>query len=675
MLALDDRAIRVIAQICRGLDGLPLAIELAASRVKALSPAVLASQLGNRLRVLVGGPRDAPARQQTLRATIAWSYDILAPWERQLFRQLAIFSGGFSLSLVEQFQAVAGVAPGLVEEPLDTIAALVDHSLIHAVDDSAEDPRWQMLETIREFGVEQVVAGGLEPTYRRVHAEVMAGIADQVEDAMYGARQSAWIDRLAADANNFRAAINWAVANGEKEIALRIAGPLWRFWSYRHLGNEGRATLARVLAMPGEVSLPVLGEALRGAGCLHEDISDHVNSERYHRRALEVWTQVGDTRKIARSTDDLGNVAHEQGDFDLAERLHLEALRIAREHGHARVVASSLANLGSTAYLRGDIAGARDRWMEVVAGNAVDDPVSRTVVMNNLGVAHLQLGELDQAAKHLQAALAIHRELGMPPNAADVLINLSDVASREGDLAQAKVYFEAAKEIYHRLDDPKGLHNIYFSIGAEEHLNQGNPRTALEAFRTCLVYADRANNRLGFADGIERIVAIASETPKAAEAAVLLGAARSIRETIGAQPLPAQRRLNEETDTRLRRTLGEIGYAKALAAGGTLPPRQAAQKAMQLASELARTDMTSRRARPVAARPAPSPSDETPFRLTKREVEVLRLLSEGKTDRDIAAALFISPRTAGTHVTNILGKLDVETRAAAVAAAFRHGLL
>ena len=529
-----------------------------------------------------------------------------------------------------------------------------------------------MLETIREFGIEQLASMGLETDYRRIHADVIAAIADQVEDAMYGAEQPVWIGRIAADDRNFRAAINWAISHGEREIALRIVGPLWRYWSVRHLGSEGRAFIERALAMPGDVPLPVLGTAYRGLGCLYEDISDPEHAGSYHTLALETWIAVADTRRIARSTDDLGNVAHEQGNFDEAERLHQTAHEIATKGNHRRVMASSLSNLGSTAYLRGDVETARQRWQQVLDSGTVGDPISQTVVLNNLGVAHMQLGELQAAAEKLNTALVVLREIGMPPNAADVLINLSDVAAKMGQPELAKDYFQAAAEIYDRLGDPKGLHNITFSIGVSE-VKSGNPAAALAAWQSSLRHADKANNLLGFADGIERIVSIAIATPKLDEAARLWGAARAIRCTIGATELTEQKAVNDETERALEQKLGPAGYAQAMDEGAQITPRQAMQRAIALVDELLAGDLPRSKSRKRADADSRVPGAQ--FRLTKREIEVLRLLSDGKTDRDIAAALFISPRTAGTHVTNILGKLDVDTRSAAVATAFRHGVL
>lgn len=352
----DDRTLQAVAGICRGLDGLPLAIELAASRVKALSPTVLASQLNNRPRLLTGGPRDAPARQQTLQSPIAWSYDILAPEEKMLFRRLSVFDGGFSLDAAERLVAKFDPSPDSgVGNSCEIIATLVDHSLLHATSADADKPRWSMLQTIREFGLEQRMSSGEGPDIWRLHAEVTAKIAAGADPGMYGVDQPVWIRRLTADDGNIWAAVSWSVEHGERDLALKIAGPLWRYRSFRHLGNEGRSWLKKALVMPGEATDLHLGMGFHGAGCLAEDIGDYPTAERLHRQALEIWRKTGDQFRMARTLDDLGNVAHDQGAFESAIDLHNQAFELAKASGNRRTMASAMSNLGAAAYLQGDL--------------------------------------------------------------------------------------------------------------------------------------------------------------------------------------------------------------------------------------------------------------------------------------------------------------------------------
>ncbi len=667
MITFDARTVETVGEICRRLDGLPLAIELAASRVKALAPSALLKQLDNRLRLLTSGPRDAPVRQQTLRSTIGWSYDILAPEERMLFRRLAIFSGGFTLDSAEAIATRTGFDPTGVDV-LDVIASLVDHSLIQSMGDESNGSRWTMLETIREFGIEQLRELGELESVQAAHAEVQAALSAGAEYGLYDAEQTTWIRRLSDEQNNIRAALTWAINNGRRDVALRIAGPIWRYWSFRHMGLEGRTWLANVLAIPGDAQPVAFGLALRGAGCLAEDVGDYSSAQRYHEQAREIWEEIGDRPRLSRTIDDLGNVAHDQGEFEAAIALHTEAYDIAKTSGYRRGMTRSLSNLGATSYLQGDLATARERWQATLDSGTIDDPISQAMVLNNIGVACLQLGDLDQATSFLDQALAIHREIGTQSTTADVFINLSDVAIRRGQFEQSRSYFEEAIELYRQADDPKGLHNAHFSLGGIE-IDRGNTHEALDAFAESLRFADRANNRLGMADALDQIASFTADFDRVEEAAILAGSARAIRAETKSVPLPNLQQFNETLLARLRKSLGEDRFDASILSGGQIPARQATARALKLAAEL-----TTLKA-PVREKRATTELASDPFRLTKREIEVLRLLAEGKTDRDIAGALWISPRTAGTHVANILGKLEVDTRASAVAAAFRHNLL
>jgi non-specific serine/threonine protein kinase len=553
---------------------------------------------------------------------------------------------------------------------LDTIAALVDHSLVQSVESDLDDPRWTMLQTIQEFGIDAFAASGEIHDLRRAHAEVYAQMAANAEIAFYGKSQADWLKRLTSEESNIRAALEWSLDNGERELALQIAGSIWRFWSLRHAGNEGRAWLAQALEMPGEVSRFVLGIGYRGAGCLAEDIGDYATADHAHRQALAIWEELGDQPRIARSIDDLGNIAHDQGDFPRAFELHRQATEVARAAGDRRAMAASHANLGSAYFLQGDIAAARDEWQGVLDSNTVDDPVSRAMVMNNLAVAFMHLDDLDGAAAILQEALGIHEELGTLATRADVYINLSEVEVQRGDRARARVYFEQSLELYRLAEDPKGLHNAYFSLGVEQ-VQSGEPHAALRSFRECVQYADRANNRLGVAEGIERIASLALGTALAVEAAQLAGAAKGMRDKAGAKGIPAIQQFVTELHADFERELEVSGFQQALAHSRDLTPRQAAVRAHDLAERLAEMSLPKRAQSTTELAPAPS----NPFRLTKREIEVLRLLAEGRTDRDIAAALFISPRTAGSHVTNLFAKMKVDSRASAVATGFRNQLI
>jgi DNA-binding CsgD family transcriptional regulator/tetratricopeptide (TPR) repeat protein len=577
------------------------------------------------------------------------------------------------LSMAEQLDAeLSDPAQSMGQEPLDVIAALVDHSLLIAIDTPLDDPRWTMLQTIREFGLDQLATLGEEQAVRKAHAKLIAIMATQAEIGIYGKDQPAWLKLLSAEDANIRAALAWSFEHGERELALLIAGSLWRFWSLRHVGKEGREWLARAIDAPGDASPHALALAYRGAGCLAEDIGDYATAELRHGQALALWEELRDDTRRARTIDDLGNTAHDQGDFERAIALHNLAYEVGEACGNRRVMASAMSNLGAVAYLQGNISLARERWQAVLDGTTIDDPVSRAMVMNNLAVACMHEGDLERAATILEQTLSIHNELGTLSTRADVFTNLSDVATRQGNHDKARAYFAQAIELYLMAEDPKGLHNSYFSLGTEE-ASQGNAQASLAAFRESLHYADRANNRIGIADTIDQIALHAVSTELAEEAAKLTGAARAIRERLGSTGMPNHHLVVAELEAALRRSLGENRYARAVDEGAEISQRQSTARALDLADRLAEVALPSKAkvATPSASLAAPA----NPFKLTKREIEVLRLLSQGHTDREIAAELWISPRTAGSHVTNIFAKLDVDSRAAAVAVAFRNNLI
>ncbi|HWT79799.1 MAG TPA: NB-ARC domain-containing protein, partial [Candidatus Methylomirabilis sp.] len=276
---LTDENGAAVTKICTQLDGLPLAIELAAARVKLLSPQAMLDRLGRRLDFLKGGSRDLPARHQTLRQAIAWSHDLLTDEEKAFFGWVAVFTGGCDLEAIEQ--VCAGVrGPGT--DSLDAVAALVDKSLLRQEAGGGDEPRFMMLETIREYGLERLKAAGEWESARRAHMLYFLTFAEQAETELTGPRQNLWLDRLEIEHDNLRAALASAEAYGEVEIALRLAADLWRFWLVRSHMREGRERLERVLVLPGaEKRTNARAKALHHAGTIIHEISDYTEARPY----------------------------------------------------------------------------------------------------------------------------------------------------------------------------------------------------------------------------------------------------------------------------------------------------------------------------------------------------------------------------------------------------------
>lgn len=670
----DELTLPIVAQICERLDGLPLAIELASARTRALSPAALLAQLSNRLRILTGGPRDAPIRHQRLFDTVAWSYDLLDPEMQEAFRSLCVFTAGFALDDAERFLALR--APNAATTALERISHLVDQSLVVPSPHATDIPRWSMLETIREFGLQTLAECGELESAQRAHAETVAILTSDIEVALRGPLQGWWLRRLTDEVANIRTALDWSISSGNKSIATRINRGLWRFWFLRGLSAEGREYAARTLALDGDVPLSDIAACHRTAGSLCEDIGEYEEAEAHHQAALEIWRELDDQLGIARALDDLGNVAHDQGQLVKAYELHAEALRIGEAMGDARTAMSALANLGAVAFYQGDFSTAAERWEAAIDHAALTDPHGQAIMSSNGGVARMHLGDLTVANEMIEKALNISRTIGYRKGEADALVNLGDVAGKRGDHEAEKRHLANATAIYRDLGDRKGLMIVAFNVANQAIKDEDFPR-ALSALRESLEHADRINNNGSIADIADSIALIATKLGRLSDAATLLSGASNIRSSLGGAALPAVEAMRLDLLTLLDEELSSEDRTAAVSTGSALTPRAVGVLARSLSLEY--QDLLENQGRSSGGTSATEPSGGVSSgprrRLTPREIDVLRQLADGRTDREIAELLFISRKTAGTHVTNILNKLEVDNRAAAVAVALRSGYI
>ncbi|MGE0545042.1 MAG: tetratricopeptide repeat protein [Dehalococcoidia bacterium] len=424
-----------VAELCARLDGLPLAIELAAARVKLLSPQALLARLGRRLTLLTGGGRDLPARQQTLRGTIAWSYNLLEPDECVLFARLAVFAGGCSLDAAE---AVCDIDQDLSLAVLDGLAVLVDQSLVRQAEGPEGEPRFAMLETIREYAAERLDVSGDTEAVRRRHAEYFMALAEQAASELVGPRQAAWLDRLEREHDNLRAALGWALERDQGELGLRLAAALWRFWELRGHLTEGQEWLERTLAHRPEAPTSARAKALNGAGNLAHKRGEFERAEAWYEEALSLWRELGDRRNVAVALHNLGVSALKRRDFERAEALHSESLAIARELGDQPTVAISINLWGVLARNRGDNERARACYEESLAlFRALGDNANVALVLNNLARVERDLEDWERAAALCAESLALFQELGDRQGLAWVLSNLAIMAQRRGAWEQS----------------------------------------------------------------------------------------------------------------------------------------------------------------------------------------------------------------------------------------------
>ena len=354
-----------IAELCIHLDGLPLAIELAAAHVKWLAPQELLARLDRRLQLLSGGARDLPERQQTLRNTITWSYNLLSTEEQQLFRRLAVFVGGCQLAAAEAVSRTLGDGTLPIWHG---VSSLIDKSLLQATEQAGEGPRLIMLETLREYGVECLAVHGEEEATRRAHAAYYLRLAEEAEQTQFGAEQVVWLERLEREHDNLRAALHWSLEQGEAghsmELALRLGGALWLFWILHGHYNEGRAFLERALAENQGVMVSVRAKALRAAAWLALNQDDIHWAETFCEESLALSRELGDTAGIADTLFGLGHVATLQGDLVAAYSLTGKAVSLAREMGDKWRIASGLHDLAWVRLERGEYVRARAMYEE-----------------------------------------------------------------------------------------------------------------------------------------------------------------------------------------------------------------------------------------------------------------------------------------------------------------------
>jgi predicted ATPase/class 3 adenylate cyclase len=531
-----------LAEICHRLDGLPLAIELAAARVRMLPPPAMLARLEQRLPLLTGGARDAPARQQTLRNTIAWSYDLLEPEEQQLFRRLAVFAGGAS------FEAVEAVAnPDGTLEVFGGLERLLEHSLLRQEEGPEGEPRFGMLETIREFGLEHLEGSREAEETRRRHADVMIALAeDAALEIIQGARQGVWLDRLEAEHDNIRSALAWMLEQPDGKSALRVAAALARFWAVRGNPGEGREWLRRALVVGREERTVARAWALRGAGLLAETQGDYGAAQALLEECLALAQALPD-QAVAAAWHHLGNVA---SDHSQAAACYEQALGLRRELGDTSGTGRTLANLAQVSMEQGHIDRAEQFLAEAMGlfEHGADTYGTANAILTHAALERLR-GNVERAEKSYQNALRLGRELDDKPLMVETLMELAEMAQARGDRVRA-----------------------------------------LAAYREVLALARELGDKLRVATVLVGLAALAAASREAVRGARLLGAADGLRRLTGVPLLPDQEELRERVEAMPREALDKVTFADAKEAGGGLPLEAAVSDALALADALTAMD-------------------------------------------------------------------------------------
>jgi predicted ATPase/DNA-binding CsgD family transcriptional regulator len=606
---LDDTSAPAVAEICARLDGLPLAIELAAARTRALTPQALLRRLEHRLNVLEGGAVDQPQRQRTLRGAVTWSYDLLSPDEQMLFRRLGVFVGGFGLDAIPE---VCDPDGALGIDPLDGIESLIDKSLLRQQRDNAAtdaEPRFGMLETIREYAIERLVESGEQPDTHRRHAYYYLAGADVALAQIKHTQQGVWLRSLEADHGNLRAALTWCVEHNAAELGLNATGLLGWFWTTRGYISEGRARLQALLALPTKTAPHLRAEALRVAGML----------------------------------------ALSQSDYTAARALFEESLSIRRQSTDQAGLVGPLSGLGAATMQLGLHAIAKASFEEALAiQTTMDDKVGMSESFNSLANLAHNRGDLATARALYEMSQELNREVGYRVDV--VLHNLGVLAEEEGDLATARLRFEESVAIKRAVSDSNGLALSLAKLG-QVMAASGDLEAAHRLLSESLAIKHELGDRPGMAYALERFALVAAGHGRPERALRLAGAAAALRESVGS-PLDAT--ANAALEAHLdgaRRVLRAQAADGAWLQGARMSLEEAVEYACSADALAAPSGLATTRAH------------QAPGQLTAREREVSALVARGLTNRQIAAELVLSERTVDVHVSNILSKLQLTSRA------------
>jgi predicted ATPase/class 3 adenylate cyclase/DNA-binding CsgD family transcriptional regulator len=691
---LDAANAASVAEICERLDGIPLALELAAARLQVLSAAQIATRLSDCLRLLVSGRRTAPSRQQTLRATFDWSYQLLSRDEQLLLERLAIFAGGFTLGAAEVVCGVDGINSGDV---LDLLSRLIAKSLVVVEPDADRAPRYRLHVPLREYLIERLTVGGELERMRRRHAHHFVSLAEQADAQLRGSRHPReGLEGLQTEYDNLRAALRWCGSNAETDFELRLAVALTRFWRSRGYLTEGRAWLSAALAHNRHAPGAIRARALDDLSSLASDQADDDAAEALALECLQIRRDLDDRSGVAEILQDLGILARKRGDRARARQLYDELLTIARELGAVKQIASGLVTraavhvddgcleratsdvqeagsllhkldggalayclqrLGAIALLKGDYVGLRTHCEQAVAiFRERGEKVFITSGLLDLGRGAYETRDFPRARALLDEALALARELQAPHRIARALQSLGALSLAQGDLKMARELLEQCRAI-RDIGEDAGIINPTLFYLARIARAQGDFLEACTLYRKSLELFSEVTARHQGPRHFEDVGALIVSLGQPLTAARLFGAADQSRTSLCVPIPPVDKAEYDRAVADARAAGGRTAFEREWAAGAALSIENALACAHEsldiLLSRTGQEPEGSRR--PVRQRDVLDP-------LTAREREVATLLVRGCTNSDIASSLCIAPSTAERHVANILAKLGIRSR-------------
>ncbi len=633
-----------VASICARLDGLPLAIELAAARIRMFTPQALLGRLSDRLKILTGGAKDLPARQQTMRGAIEWSYDLLSEEEKLLFRRMAIFNGGRTLEAIEivcqlrisdfgmRIDSPSHNPQSPIHNPqsydvVDIVQSLLDKSLLVEREGSDGEIRYWMLETIHEYAREKLQESGEEEVLGRAHALYFMKLAEEAEPGLIGDNQAHWLNRLEDEHDNLRAALRWAHTgevdergDGEEggdtqeagatdraEIGLRIAGAISQFWLTRGYFSEGREQLDGLLSSstslppfsrPGRDTLPTARYSRRAkahnvAGMLAHRQGEYAAARTALEQGLALAREIGDKPSMARSLNILGNLADGQGDYQTARSLYEQSLALFRELGDRSGIANALGNLGNVAVSQADYATARPLYEQsLVLDRELGNKRGVAISLLNLGDLAYAQGDYAAAGSLYEQGLTHFREIDDKLGTAISLNDLGSVADGRGDYQTARALYDESLVIFQELGDKRGIAATFNASGAAA-CTQGDYAAAGSLYEQGLTHFKEMEDKRGIAVSLMGLGAIAvmlgaaggTEGTNRVEAAQrgtrLLGASEDLLESIGAVLEAVDRVLYEKGVASARLQLGDPPFEKTRHEGQAMSMEAAIEYALQ----------------------------------------------------------------------------------------------
>jgi non-specific serine/threonine protein kinase len=630
-LAWDEETASVIGRVCRRLDGIPLAVELAAARLRVMPAAELDARLDQRFGLLTGGSRAAAPRQQTLRAMVDWSWELLTGAERAMLAALSVFAGGFSLAAAEAVAAGPEVPAG---EVLGHLGALVDKSLVQFGDAGAALGRYRLLETVRQYAAGRLDALGpaAANAARTAHRDYYLALAEAAAPQLVAADQAAWLDRLDAELGNLRAAIAFTLTQPDPEPGLRLAASLRRYWRARGHQAEGADALRTLLDMSAaqEATLP-RARALAAAANLLQQLGSYAIAGDYCQEALAIAPVAGDDYLVCELLYLRAWILLRQGQRGAALPLIESGLGLARHLREPQLTANLLSVQAHAAYAAGDHAG---------------------------------------AARNAAEALPLFRQAGDRQHVGTMLGNLGNYELSAGDLDAARRHLAEALDIFRTLNHRDGIAYQTLNLGLAEYLG-GSPGAAEALFAESLDLTRRMGVKALTAYALIGLAMAGHGGTDPAWSARLHGAADQALADLGRVLEPLEARLADLDRRRLRDVMGDAAFDAEYAAGRTLDLANGAHQALQGIQ----AGREAPRAAALSGDPDVTVAGEAVTILTPRELDVLKLVAQGLSNPDIAQRLFLSEHTVHRHLANILRKLDVSSRAGAAAWGVRTGLV